>query len=155
MARKSVKTRVRTRKMTKTTSTASYVSKQLKKGFSFSMLESCGTYVVAVVSSPFKEENTIKSIDCKGLIPLGNLIYDSEADSYLLDCVDFFCLGTVPINIIGSVVGCPNWVANLPLPEPVIKKFLAPSRRKELREFFSRFDKSFSRSYVQMLDPNV
>jgi len=125
-----------------------------KKELSFSVVESCGTYVIAAVSSSIKEENKVNFLSCKGLMPLGDLVYDTASDSYAIECVDVMHIGTIPVSLSATVKGCPHWTSTLPVPERVIKKYLKPKQRRELEGFFSAFDGSFSKFYIQMLDPN-
>lgn len=127
----------------------------LKKELIVSSLESCGTYVIAAVASPIKEANEVKTISCKGLLPLGSLIYDTQSDSYLLSCFDMLHIGTVPISLLAYFESCPSWSCNIPLSEKIIKRYLNSKQKKKLKDFFSSFDSKFSKFYVQMLDPNI
>jgi len=127
----------------------------LRTEFGLSAVESCVTYLIAAVSSPIKDENKIRFLSCKGLLPLGNLVYDAVSDSYLVDCVDVMHIGTVPISLTATVKGCPHWTSVVPLPERIIKKYLKSKQKREVEGFFSSFKDSFSKFYVQMLDPNL
>ena len=126
----------------------------LRNELNLSVVESCGTYLIAAVASPVREENKIKFLSCKGLIPLGNMVFDTSTDSYVVDCVDVLHVGTVPISLNATIEGCPHWMSTVPLPERIIKKHLDPTQSKEVEKFFSIFSDSFSKFYIQMLDPN-
>lgn len=126
----------------------------LKSDLCISTLDSCGTYVVLVATSPVKEANQPVRLSCKNFVPLGGLVYDTQSDSYLINCFDLFHIGTLPMALVATVRNCPNWSSNLPLTERMIKKLLSTKQKKEVKKFISIFNKDFIFYYVQMLDPN-
>jgi len=129
--------------------------RHLKGDLVVSVLESCGTRIILSACSSVKELNETKFLSCKGFLPIGNLVYELQSDNYIINCFDYIDLGTVPISLVATTKGCPSWSAKMPLPEKVIKKHLNSKQKKEIKNFLSKFDKEFSFSYVQMLDPNV
>jgi len=133
----------------------SKIVRPIKNDLAFSVLDSCGTRVFVVAHSEVKELNETRFLSCKNLLPLSNLVYDSKSDSYIVDCVDYLELATIPISIVATMRSCQGWSVKVPLPEKVIKRYLSARQKKELKSFLSNFDIKISSFYVQMLDPNV
>lgn len=131
------------------------ILRHLKNDLIVSVLESCGTRIMIAVYSRLKEINETKFLSCKGLLPIGNLVYEPRSDSYIINCVDYIEVGTIPISLIATMKGCPSWSVKMPLPEKLIKKHLNSKQKREIRNFLSNFDEGFSSLYIQMLDPNV
>jgi len=102
-----------------------------------------------------KSKNVINYISCKKALPIGGFVYDSQMDSYCINCCDYIELGSVPISIEISIKDCFNWVTKTPLPEKIFKKYLNTYQKKEIKNFISKFNEDYDISYVQMIEPNL
>jgi hypothetical protein len=136
-------------------STEDKVLRSLNKDIILSTSTNYGTRVLGVVYSCIKESNNIVRINCGSCLALGGYVYDSTNDSYLLNCIDYLEVGTIPVSFIASVKGAPHWKTNVPASDRVLKKYLTSKQKREIKKFLSSFGKGFYLSYIQMLDPNV
>jgi len=113
------------------------------------------TYVIVVAIHKDNSRNIISKISCKKGLPLGGYIYDSHSDAYYIDCVDYLHLGFVPFSFIGRIKGIKHWKSRIPMSESVIKKYLNPLQKKELKNFKNHFRvEDHDIQYIQMIDPN-
>jgi hypothetical protein len=113
------------------------------------------TYVVVTAYDSQSETNIVNRISCRRGIPIGGYVHDAQNDCYYVECADFLNLGLIPISYAATLSGDRYWKVRLPMPESVIKKYLSPLQKKELRNFLKRFkEPRFRISYIQMVDPN-
>jgi hypothetical protein len=113
------------------------------------------TYVIVVAVDQDVTKNFINKISCKRGVPLGGYVYDAQSDTYYIDCADYLHLGYVPFSLIATMSEVDDWELQIPMPEIVIKKYLSPLQKKELRNFKNHFkSENFSIHYIQMVDPN-
>jgi hypothetical protein len=140
---------------TKVNSTQDKVLRCLSKDVLFSVLPDCHTRVFLIATNPVKEANLVSRIHCKNCLALGGFVYDSTCDAYILNCVDYLDLGTVPVSFVASMSAVPHWKSNVPASEKVLKKYFTQKQKKDIKKFVSKFDKDFLFSYIQMLDPNT
>jgi len=111
-------------------------------------------FVVAVNRNPSK--NFVNRITCKRGIPIGGYVYDSQSDSYVVECSDFLNLGTVPIAFMLSQKTKEEWKQFVAMPESVIKKVLSEFQKNELKKFKTHFKlDEFEIEFIQLIDPNV
>lgn len=113
------------------------------------------TYVIVVAVHKEKNRNIINRISCKKGIPIGGYVFDSQTDSYHVECTDYLHLGFLPVSFVAKMRGVEHWEMRLPMPELVLKKYLTSLQKKELRNFKSHFkSEEYDIQYIQMLDPN-
>lgn len=113
------------------------------------------TYVIVVAVHRDQARNIVSKISCKKGLPLGGYVYDSQTDTYHVDCSDFLHLGYVPASFTMRVKGVDDWEARIPMPESVLKKYLNPLQKKELRNFRTHFrQEDYHIQFIQMIDPN-
>lgn len=113
------------------------------------------TYVIVCAVNKDATKNNIARISCKKGLPLGGYVYDSQADCYHVNCSDYLHLGFIPVSYIGKMNGLFHWSVKLPLPESIVKKYLTPLQKKELRNFRNHFSvEEFDIQYIQMIDAN-
>lgn len=113
------------------------------------------TFVVVMAYDTQSDSNIVNRISCRRGAPIGGYVYDSQNDCYYVECTDFLNLGLIPISYTATLPGDPHWKIRLPLSESVIKKYLSPLQKQELRNFLKRFKAPrFRINYIQMVDPN-
>jgi hypothetical protein len=83
-----------------------------------------------------QSNNSIHSVAANG-DSLGSCAYDTSNDSFLLFCCGDVTLGTIPVAFRMGVPGSGKYI--IPLPEPVIFKYLSPNQRKILKVFKERY----------------
>jgi len=112
------------------------------------------SFVIAVATHQDKTRNTITRISCKKGIPLGGYVYDLQNDSYVFECSDYYLLGYVPISFIARFPNL-SWEMRLPVPEIVMRKYLTPMQKKELKNFKNHFPSTeYKIELIQMVDAN-
>jgi len=113
------------------------------------------SYIIVVAVCVDSNKNFINRITCKKGVPIQGYIYDSQTDSYLIECADFFHLGFIPVSYVVKQNGIYAWEVHVPMPESIIKRHLLPQQKKELQNFKKHFNsKEYMISYVQMVFPN-
>lgn len=113
------------------------------------------TLLVVVAINRNECMNSVNKISCKKALPLGQYAFDIQSDSYLIECVDYLHLGTIPISYIAKVKDQNSWHVRVPLPEKVIMKFMTPMQKKELKNFKNHFKiDEYIHQFIQMIDPN-
>lgn len=119
------------------------------------VISSHRTYLIVVARNKNFEKNSISRINCKKGLPIAGYIYDSQSDSYYIDCSDYLQLGYIPVSFSAKMKGSNSWTARIPAPEAVIKKYLSDLQKKELTNFKSHFkSEEYDLEYIQMIDPN-
>jgi hypothetical protein len=80
--------------------------------------------------------------------------YAAVNDKYSVVCFDCMSLGFVNISYFITMNGTGGWRIRVPMPEPVLKRYMSPEQRKKLANYKSVFrnageDVRFE--YVQMV----
>lgn len=113
------------------------------------------TYIIVTAIHREKGRNFVTRISCKKGIPIGGYTFDSQTDSYHVECADYFHLGYVPMSFVARIKGLNHWEMRIPMPENAIKKCLTNLQKKELKNFKNHFKaESYEYQYIQMIDPN-
>ena len=133
----------------------SKIAKEVHRSLSICAVNSSThVFVVAINKNPAK--NFVNRITCKRAMPIGGYVYDSQSDSYIVECADFLNLGTVPVAFMQSQKNRQEWKQYVAMPESVIKKTLSDFQRNELKKFKSHFrSDEYEIDYIQLIDPNV
>lgn len=119
----------------------------------FPMLEK--TYVIVTATHRESGRNFVNRISCKKGLPIGGYTYDSQTDSYHVECADYFHLGFIPISFGVKIKGLEHWQMRIPMPENVLRKYLTSLQKKELKNFKNHFKaETYELQYIQMIDPN-
>jgi hypothetical protein len=117
--------------------------------------ESGATYIIVIAVDNDGDSNFINRINCRKGLPIGGYIYDSQSDCYYVDCADFLHLGSISVSYSMTVAGDDNWKQRVLMPEVVIKRFMSPLQKRELKNFQKRFKApKFKINFIQMVDPN-
>lgn len=116
------------------------------------------TYVI-VTASYRKQQigncNFLNKIRCEKGIPITGYVYDSQSDSYLVDCADYFHLGYIPVSFVIKIKELDFWETKIPVPENVLEKYLTSLQKKELNNFKKMFNSDvYKIQLIQMIDPN-
>jgi hypothetical protein len=116
------------------------------------------TFVIVVAVHKDSNRNIVKKISCKKGVYIGGYLFDEQSDSYTYHCSEYLNLGYVPISMFVKLRGqssTSSWQMRVPLSESVIKKFLTPLQKKELKFFRSQFkQEEYLIEFVQIVDPN-
>ena len=111
------------------------------------------TYIIVVARHKDKGRNYLNRISCKKGLPIGGYVFDSQSESYHVECADYLHLGHIPISFVAKIKGLEHWEMRVPAPEAVLKKYLSALQKKELKNFKTHF-KDHDFQYIQMIDPN-
>ncbi len=112
------------------------------------------TYLVLVAIHKQDTRNTVSKISCKRGIAIGGYVFDNTNDSYVISCADYVQLGFIPVSMILRVKGQENYQSRLPLAEAVIKRFLNPMQKKDIKTFKAAYKGEYILNYIQMIDCN-
>jgi len=113
------------------------------------------TYIIVTAHHRERGRNFVNRISCKKGLPIGGYTYDSQTDSYHVECSDYLHLGYVPISFTTRVKGLIGWEMRVPMPENVLKKYLSSLQKKELKNFKNHFKvEDYEVQFIQMIDPN-
>lgn len=96
--------------------------RDIKKAFHITQ-EDIGTTIVAVAVAQQFERNKILEIPTTGSTPLNCDVYNIVRDVYHIDGVDFFEIGSIPVNYCISMDDA-YWNQNIPLPYSVVRKYM-------------------------------
>jgi len=125
----------------------------IRAGLSIDLDPSSKTVVVVVVfDQEVERNNTPHHIHCNDGIGFGGYVKDIPKDAYILDCVDFVSLGTIPVSFTVAVPKTGGWKVAVPMPEKVVEKLLAPYYRRVLKGIREKYPSPrFALHYMQML----
>lgn len=113
------------------------------------------TYIVLIAVHKDNSKNFITKISCKKGAPIGGHLYDTQSDSYHVECADYFNLGFVPISFVAKIKGLDSWQMRVPIPESVLKKYFTSFQKKEIRNFKNQHkSETYKLQFIQMLDVN-
>ena len=93
------------------------------------------TYVAVLAVAENSDRNKLTTVSCKKGIPITGYSYDSQTESYVVECCDYFPLGYIQASYWHTMPGVANWRQRIPMPESVIKRFLTPEQKSDLRGF--------------------
>lgn len=113
------------------------------------------TYIIVMAKHKEKVKNVINRISCSKGSPIGGFTYDTQSDSYYVECVDYFHLGYVSASFFIKIKELNNWKIRIPIPENILKKYLTTLQKKELKNFKNHFKSDlYEIQYIQMINPN-
>ena len=113
------------------------------------------TYLIVIAVHKDRHRNIINRISCKKGIPIGGYVYDSQSDTYHVECVDYLHLGYITASFVARMKGTKCWEMRVPASEMVVKKYLTSLQKKELKNFKHHFkSEDYEIQFMQMIDPN-
>lgn len=113
------------------------------------------TIVYAVVVDKSGETNQSSAIRCYGGVAFGGYARDTNRDAYLVNCVEYISVGTVPFALQVSMVKIGDWKVKIPIPEKVLEKAFTPQQRKLMQMYREKYPaEKYDVHYLQMLGAN-
>ena len=110
------------------------------------------TLIVAYAVHKNPSNNAVKSIQGKQGIPIGGYSYHVVEDCFDVRCVDTLPLGEIGVSLKMTLPGCSQWHVFVPLPENIIKRYLANKQKNDLRNFREKYPANdFNIEYFQMI----
>jgi len=123
------------------------------------------TRVILLIVHKDESKNDITRLNCRNLIPLsgypvgsknipvGGYVYDAVNDSYLVNCIDFFNVGTIPFSYKIKLDNVGVWTVHVPLPEIIITRYLAEEDLRSLNMFKSYYcyEHEFDFNFIQFI----
>ena len=79
------------------------------------------TLMIVVVTHDDPVKNELTRVSCRKGFPLFGYLYDSQGDSYYIECVDYFTLGYIHVSFFQTMPGVGNWKTRIPMPESTTK----------------------------------
>lgn len=113
------------------------------------------TVVLAVVSSLDGSANKIIYAPCKNGIHVCNAVYDVTKDSFVIEGIEVYSVGDIPVHYFIEMDGVQGFRIHLPLPETVVKRYLTESEKKKFEDWKSKFPKeTHNIKLLQMVTSN-
>ncbi len=111
---------------------------------------STGMYVVAYVIDKHDEGNQPLQISIQEGESLCGDVYDTVKDRYHVYGVDWFDIGHLPVNYNITIEGIDNWSVDVPLPLPVLRRYMSPTQRRRFDLWKNQFpDEQYLLSFIQ------
>jgi hypothetical protein len=101
-------------------------------------ISGCNTCLVVIAINKNKELNNLLKVRCEGT-SVGGYVYNVIEDCYHVRCAGCLDLGSVPIAFSLRTIDNRFWMANIPLPEFLIKKYLNEFQETQLNIFKNNF----------------
>jgi hypothetical protein len=112
------------------------------------------TFIVVIAIHNDLSKNVLQRINCRSRgVPMSGYLYDSQTDSYHVECHDYLALGYISISCRQFMPGVGNWHIRVPLPESAIRRYLDEQQRNDLRNFKSTYKSGqFTFNFMQIID---
>lgn len=125
----------------------------IREGLEIEIMQDEKTVVVLIVMDKEQPANNVaKYIHSQEGICFSGYVKDTAKDSYIVDCVDFVPLGTIPIAFRVAMPMSGHWKTTVPMSEKVVEKLLAPFYKRTLKGLREKYPKPrFAFHYMQML----
>lgn len=123
------------------------------------------TYVMSLVIHKNSFYNELTRLSCRRYMPFsgyptsskpitrplnGGYVYDFDHDSYIINCIDHFALGAVPVSYRMKMDEAGIWSCLVPLPESVILKHLSSDQLYDLQKFRASYlGGEFTHQFIQ------
>lgn len=99
-----------------------------------------------------EEKNISQVIPCKNGESLKGYVRDIAKDSYIFHGIEWMVLGIIPFSFKILFPENNLWTINVPIPEKMVEKFLAPYYKKKLKDFKNKYPlPNFEMNFIQML----
>ena len=98
-------------------------------------LMQCGDGLGVIVVAVSKKDdmlNDTRAIPALAGEPINVGCYDMVKDQYLVHCHSYLDLGAIPINYKLCIKGVHDWLIDVPVPMPVIERYLTDTQKKSL-----------------------
>lgn len=115
------------------------------------------TMIFLVIKDTVDSNNQPIAIPCSngyGTSGYAN-VRDINEDCYLLDGVEKCSLGSIPFSVKLSVPNSGGWKVDLPMPDKMVERYIAPFFRRQLKDYRQRYPKPrYEWHYFQILGCN-
>jgi len=128
----------------------------IRDGLQIKVDEDSKTIILLLVLDTQQESNNVsRHVHCDDGICFGGYVYDMPKDAYIVKCVDYMCLGTIPVSFVASVPKVGGWNIRVPMTEQVVERLLAPYYKRMLKGVREKYPKPrYALHYMQMLECN-
>lgn len=111
------------------------------------------TLVFAVaIDKENQAANILSAIRCSGAIPFGGYVHDNSRDAYLVSCVEYLQIGSLPFTFLVTMANMGEWKMKVPIPEKVLARSFSPQQKKGLETWSEKFkDKRYEIHFLQMI----
>jgi len=116
-----------------------------KSSFNFVKYEDKSTFVFLLISHVDSEKNNLSRINCKSMLNIygypcsstlkpfnGGYVYDCVTDSYVISCIDFISLGSIPFYFKIKLNNVGMWESLIPIPEKILSRSFSKSQKGEV-----------------------
>lgn len=115
------------------------------------------TLVFLVIKDTTGELNKPLTIPCADGYGISGYakVRDIADDCYLMDGVEYYSLGSIPFAVKLTVPNSGGWKVDLPMPDKMVERYMAPFFRRQLKEHRQKYPKPrFAWHYFQILNCN-
>lgn len=110
--------------------------------------------VIKDTQGEFNKPQTIPCSDGYGISGYAR-VRDIGEDCYLLDAVECYSLGSIPFAIKLTIPNSGGWKVDLPMPDKMVDRYIAPFFRRQLKEYRQKYPKPrYAWHYFQILNCN-
>jgi hypothetical protein len=111
------------------------------------------TFIMALAIHNDPSKNSLTRIHCRKGLPISGYLYDSQSDSYHIECHDYVPLGYVPVSFYHRMPGAGNWKQRIPMPELTIRRYMTASQKHDLRQFKATYKSGqYTFHFMQIID---
>ncbi len=113
--------------------------------------------LIFLVIKDLQDKNKPLSISCSNGLGISGYakVRDVNEDCYLLDGVECYSLGSIPFAIKMTVPNSGGWSIDVPMPDKMVERYLAPFFKRQLKEVKQKYPKpKFEWNYFQILSCN-
>ena len=111
------------------------------------------TFIVALAIHADAGKNSLTRIHCRKGLPISGYLYDLQSDSYHIECHDYVPLGYVPVSFFHTMPGVGNWKQRIPMPEVVLRRYMTPNQKHDLRQFKATYKGvQYTIHFMQIID---
>lgn len=111
------------------------------------------TFIIVLAIHEDSGKNSLTRIHCRKGLPLSGYLYDLQSDSYHVECHDYVPLGYIPVSFFQTMPGVGNWKQRVPMPEVVLRRYMTPNQKHDLRGFKSTYKSGhYSIHFMQIID---
>lgn len=93
-------------------------------------------YALAISKTGY---NTNVDLYCKKGKPISNTCYNVVKDSCCVECCDYLEIGPVAVNYVIKFKDSSGYIADIPLPESLLKRYLSDSQKQKITSFKNKY----------------
>ena len=100
------------------------------------------TWVAIIATSEWDSSNRTILIPCNGM-PITREVYDSVRDGFVVDAVDYFEVGSIPVSYKIFSEDC-DWSYEVPLPMAIIRRYMSEKQKSDFAVWKAKHKKDCS-----------